>query len=152
MIRPELELLFEASATLAPPLEVGPTPAGIRRVVPITGGTFSGPRLSGVILAGGADWQYLRADHALVVEAQYLLRTDDGVLIQVTNSGLRHGPETVMQRLSAGEHVDPREYYFRAAPRFAAPSGRYDWLNRSLFLCTAARAASAVRLWFYEVR
>jgi Protein of unknown function (DUF3237) len=150
-MRPELELVFEATATLAPPLEVGPTPAGVRRIVPITGGTFAGLRLSGVIVAGGADWQYLRADQVLVVEAQYLLRTHDGVLIQVTNSGLRHGPDAVMQRLGAGEKVDPHEYYFRAAPRFAAPSGRYDWLNRSLFLCTGAREANAVRLWFYEV-
>jgi hypothetical protein len=151
-MKPDLELAFEARALLAPPLNVGETPQGTRRVIPITGGTFSGPRLRGAILAGGADWQYLRPDGVTILEAQYLLRTDDDVLIQVTNRGVRHGPEEVMRRLAAGEDVDPREYYFRASPSFSAPAGKYDWLNRHLFLCTGTRHASAVSLWMYCVR
>ncbi len=151
ILKPELEFAFEASATLAAPLVVGETPQGVRRVVPITGGRFAGPQLAGEILAGGADWQYLRADGVLVVEAQYLLATSDGALIQVNNRGVRHGPEDVMRRLAAGEAVDPREYYFRATPTFSAPAGRYDWLNRSVFVCAGARAAAAVQLWFYRV-
>lgn len=150
-MKPELELAFEARATLAAPLAVGPTPEGARRVIPITGGVFSGPALRGVILSGGADWQYLRPDGVTVLEAQYLLRTDDDVLIQVMNRGLRHGPEEVMRRLAAGEEVDPRAYYFRAAPSFSAPAGKYEWLGRSLFLCTGTRHANAVSLWVYRV-
>lgn len=150
-MQPELALLFEASAFLGPVWEVGPTPAGVRRVVPITGGTFHGPQLRGTILAGGADWQHLRSDGVMVVEAQYLLRTEDEVLIQVRNSGLRHGPGAVIERLAAGEDVDPREYYFRTTPSLAAPAGRYEWLNRCVFVCTAARSAHAVRLWVYQV-
>lgn len=147
-----LELLFEASASLAAPLVVGPTPAGLRRVIPIEGGTFSGPRMRGRILPGGADWQYLRADGVMIVEAQYLLATEDDVLIQVQNRGLRHGPQEVMQRLAAGASVDPSEYYFRAVPSFAAPAGPYEWLNRSVFVCTGARLADAVRLWVYRLQ
>ncbi|HTV52410.1 MAG TPA: DUF3237 domain-containing protein [Steroidobacteraceae bacterium] len=150
-MQPELALLFEASATLGPALTVGPTPAGIRRVVPITGGTFEGPQLRGTILAGGADWQYVRADGVLVVEAQYLLRTTDEVLIQVHNSGLRHGPAEVLERIAQGEDVDPREYYFRAIPTLIAPAGRYEWLNRRVFICSAARFVRAVRLWVYQL-
>ena len=150
-MKPELELAFEASATLAAPLIVGDTPQGLRRVVPITGGRFAGAALSGEILGGGADWQYLRPDGVMVVEAQYLLRTEDGVLIQVNNHGVRHGPEEVMRRLAAGEAVAPHEYYFRATPSFNAPAGRYAWLNRSIFICTGARAPAAVQLWFYRV-
>ena len=150
-MKPELALLFEARATLSAPHVVGETPQGLRRVVPITGGTFSGPKLSGEILSGGADWQYLRGDGVMVIEAQYLLRTDDGVLIQVHNQGLRHGPPEVMQRLAAGQVVDAREYYFRATPSFSAPASRYDWLNRSLFVCSGARLAQAVQLWFYQI-
>lgn len=146
-----LELLFELRATLGAPILVGEVPEGARRVVPIGGGTFEGVRLRGTVLPGGADWQYLRADGVMMVEAQYLLRTDDGVTIQVNNRGMRHGPEAVMRRLSAGQTVDPGEYYFRATPRLSAPAGRYEWLNRRVFLCSGARLADAVVLRFFEV-
>lgn len=150
-MKPQLELLLEARAALAPPILVGATPQGTRRMVPITGGDFAGPSIRGAILAGGADWQYQRADGVTVLEARYLLRTDDGITIQVTNRGLRHGPAQVMTRLAAGENVDPAHYYFRASPMFEAPAGRYEWLNRSLYLCSGERAANAVTLWMYEV-
>jgi hypothetical protein len=150
-MKPELNLLLELRATLEAPIVVGDVPEGARRVVPITGGTFAGPRLRGTLVPGGADWQYLRQDGVMIVEAQYLLRTDDGVIIQVNNRGMRHGPEAVMRRLGAGESVDPADYYFRATPRLSAPAGRYEWLNRRIFLCSGARCPDAVMLWFYEV-
>ena len=108
-MKPELTLLFEIRATLESPIIVGDVPEGKRRVVPVSGGTFTGPRLRGTLVPGGADWQYLRPDAVMVVEAQYLLRTDDGVIIQVNNRGMRHGPEDVIRRLGAGESVDPAE-------------------------------------------
>jgi hypothetical protein len=150
-MKPELNLLLEVRATLEAPIVVGDVPEGARRVVPITGGTFVGPRLRGTLVPGGADWQYLRSDGVMIVEAQYLLRTDDGVIIQVNNHGMRHGPEAVMRRLGAGESVDPADYYFRATPRLSAPAGRYEWLNRRMFLCSGARYPDTVLLWFYEV-
>lgn len=150
-MKPDLELLIEVRANLGTPIVVGATPDGLRRVVPILGGSFEGPRLRGEVLSGGADWQYVRQDQVTVVEAQYLLRTHDDVLLQVHNRGLRHGPQAVLQRLSAGEKVDPGEYYFRAAPAFSAPAGPYEWLNRSLFVCTGARNALSVELWFYRI-
>jgi hypothetical protein len=150
-MKPNLELLFEARGVLEPSIVVGETPQGLKRVVPIVGGTFTGPRIKGSIVPGGADWQYVRPDGVTVVEARYLLRTDDDVLIEVHNRGLRHGPEEVMRRLAAGENVDPKEYYFRATPAFTAPAGKYDWLNKSLFLCTGARYATGITLWIYEV-
>ena len=67
-MKPDLELTFEARATLAAPLVLGPTPQGARRVIPITGGTFSGTAMQGVILPGGADWQFQRADGVTVLE------------------------------------------------------------------------------------
>ncbi|MEJ0007760.1 MAG: DUF3237 domain-containing protein [Steroidobacteraceae bacterium] len=91
-MKPELNLLLEIRATLDEPIVVGDVPEGKRRVVPVLGGTFEGPKLRGTILPGGADWQYLRADGVMIVEAQYLLRTEDGVHIQVNNHGMRHGP------------------------------------------------------------
>ena len=150
-MKPELQLLFEARGVLDASIVVGETPAGLKRVVPILGGEFAGPRIRGTIVAGGADWQYVRADEVTVVEARYLLRTDDDVLIEVHNRGIRHGPPEVMRRLADGENVDPGEYYFRATPVLTAPSGKYEWLNRSLFVCSGARYATAIKLWVYQI-
>jgi hypothetical protein len=150
-MKPELEFVFELRGTLEAAHALGATPHGVRRMVPITGGEFEGPNIRGSIVPGGADWQVKRADGVSELEALYLLRTHDDVLIQVRNRGLRHGPEAVMQRLFAGEHVDPREYYFRAVPSFSAPAGPYEWLNRSIFLCSGARQASSIQLWMYRV-
>ena len=150
-MKPELQLLFEARGVLDASIVVGETPAGLKRVVPILGGEFAGPRIRGTIVPGGADWQYVRADEVTVVEARYLLRTDDDVLIEVHNRGIRHGPPEIMRRLADGESVDPGEYYFRATPVLTAPSGKYEWLNRSLFVCSGARYATAITLWVYQI-
>lgn len=149
---PQLELVFELNGVLEPTVMIGETPHGTRRTVPITGGTFEGPNFRGTMLRGGADWQVVRSDGVAELHALYVLETDDGVRIQVENHGLRHGPEAVMRRLAAAEPVDPSEYYFRAAPRFSAPAGKYEWLNKSLFLCTGTRAPLGIHLWFYRVK
>jgi hypothetical protein len=150
-MKPDLQLLFEVRGALDAAVVVGETPVGLKRVVPILGGTFSGPEMRGTIVPGGADWQYVRPDGVTVVEARYLLRTDDEVLIEVHNRGIRHGPAETMKRLAAGESVDPSEYYFRAAPVLTAPAGKYEWLNRNLFVCTGARYATAITLWIYRI-
>ena len=150
-MKPDLQLVFELHGILDAAVVVGETPVGLKRVVPILGGTFSGPDVRGTIVPGGADWQYVRADGVTVVEARYLLRTDDDVLIEVHNRGIRHGPAETMRRLAAGESVDPSEYYFRATPVLTAPAGKYAWLNRSLFICTGARYATAITLWIYRI-
>ena len=69
----------------------------------------------------------------------------------IRNKGLRHGPPEVMDRLRRGEEVDPAEYYFRTVPEFIAPEGPYDWLNKSIFVCSGARYASSIKLWVWRV-
>ena len=61
------------------------------------------------------------------------------------------GNSEVMERLRNGEDVDPAEYYFRTVPEFIAPEGPYDWLNRSIFICTGARYANSIKLWVWRV-
>lgn len=152
IIKPELDFAFEARGKLGPPRVIGETFEGVHRIIPILEGTFEGPDIRGTFVsAGAADWQFTRSDGVTQAEATYALETDDHVLIQVRNYGLRHGPDEVMQRLAAGEKVDPREYYFRTTPRFIAPAGRYEWLNKYIFLCSGARFPDAIRLWFYRV-
>lgn len=150
-IAPALEFICEVKAAVRAPVVVGQTPGGLRRIVEIVEGSFEGPLLRGTILPGGADWQILRTDGVAELHAHYVLKTDDGVLIQVRNRGLRHGPEAVLRRIAEGERVDPVEYYFRAAPVFDAPEGRYEWLNRSVFVATAARYAESVVVRIFRV-
>ena len=139
-----LELAFEARVTVGTPFEVGDTPRGRRRVIPITGGTFEGPRIRGRVLEGGSDWQFVRPDGLAELEARYVLEADDGTLITVFNRALRHGPEDVMTRMAAGEPVEPGSYYFRTSFIFDAPEGPHDWLNRSIFIGAAERHPDCV--------
>lgn len=152
MITPALELVLTAEGRLGAPIPIGDTWEGTRRIIPILDGHFEGPDLKGsFVQTGAADWQFSRSDGVTQAEATYAIKTDDGVVIQVQNFGLRHGPEPVMARLAAGEDVDPAEYYFRTNPRFTAPTGKYDWLNRYIFVATGARYAAGIKLWFYRV-
>jgi len=143
---------FEAKVAVATPLVVGPATIGLRRIVPITGGTVTGPRFTGRVVPGGADWQVVRPDGVLQIEAKYTLESDDGVLVMVTNRGMRHGPQAVIDKLSRGEPVDPGQYYFRTSAEFEAPAdSKYAWLNRALFVGVAQRTASAAIVRFHEV-
>ena len=146
-----LEPLLRAEITLAPPQELGETPLGRRRVIPITGGSFRGEKLSGRVLPGGADWQLIRADGVAELDARYTLETVDGALIYVRNFGYRHGPADVIRKLAAGEPVDPSRYYMRTTPRFETSAERYRWLNGVICVATGARRAAAVELEVYEV-
>lgn len=147
-----LEPLLRAEITLAPVQELGDSPLGRRRIIPITGGTFRGERLSGRVLPGGADWQVIRSDGVAELDARYTLETHDKALIYVRNFGYRHGPAEVLQRLAAGEPVDPALYYMRTTPRFETGAERYRWLNRIICVATGARRAAAVELEVFEVK
>ena len=148
---PALDFAFEALVDVAPAVELGETPLGRQRMIPILGGSFVGPRIKGEVLAGGADWQIITPDGATDLTARYLMRAEDGAMIGVTNRGLRHAPPEIQARLLRGEAVDPAQVYFRAAPRFDTAAAPHRWLNRHLFLCTGERAPSAVRLRFFMV-
>ncbi len=144
MLSIQQEFAFELRVNVGPIDELGPTSKGVRRVIPILGGTFEGPAISGEIVAGGYDWQIGRADGVTELEARYLLKTHDGSLIIIVNGGLRHGPPEVMQRLARGEAVDPAEYYFRSIPVFETADPRYQWLTQSVFIAAGIRQPDQV--------
>ena len=148
----QLQPLLNARITLAPPQELGETPHGRRRIIAITGGSFAGERLSGRVLAGGADWQVVRRDGVAELEARYTLQTSDGALIYVSNTGYRHGPEDVLRKLAAGEAVDPSAYYMRTTPRFETGDERYAWLNRIVCVASGARRPAEVELQVFELQ
>ncbi|MGB8435958.1 MAG: DUF3237 domain-containing protein [Burkholderiales bacterium] len=149
--RPQLEYLFRASVAVAVPRALGKTPLGERRIIDITGGEVSGPKLAGRILPGGADWQIIRTDGVAVLEARYTIEATDGALVYVQNFGYRHGPAEVLAQLFKGEDVDPARYYFRGAPVFETSAPALDWLNRTIAVCTGVRTRDRVILDFHAL-
>jgi hypothetical protein len=150
-VTPELRFLYASRIEIQSPLQVGRSPYGQRRIIHITGGSFFGPQVCGTVLTGGADWQFVRSDGVTELEARYTLKTDDGALISIVNWGLRHGPQEVMERLMAGEPVDPVEYYFRTTPKFETGTGKYIWLNKTVAVGVGERRANEVLITVYEV-
>jgi len=126
----QTEFVFEARVSCDPLVIVGESKQGKRQLVPIVGGEFSGPGINGnsikgKVLPGGADWQWVRPDGVMEIEARYTLQTDDGVTIGVHNRGIALSPPLV-------EHA-----YVRTAPEFEAPTqSAYAWLNKTIFVGT----------------
>jgi hypothetical protein len=143
--------IFTINSPLGDIQMLGQTPYGERRIINILGGTVSGERLNGKVLPGGADWQIVRSDGVVHLQARYTLQADGGGLIQVDAEGYRHGPAEVMARLARDETVDPALYYFRTAMRFSTADPALAWLNRILAIGRGARANRAVRIEVFEV-
>lgn len=120
---PHLDFVVQLRVHIDSAYTVGHTPHGKRIVIPITGGTFEGPRLKGTILPGGADYQLATTDGKRTeLEAIYSIQTNDGTCIHVRNRGLVYD--------------DHSSYYFMAAPQFEAPADSpYAWLNNALYVC-----------------
>ena len=146
------EFVFEVQAKVDAPLIIGQSARGLRRVIPILGGSFAGPRLNGIVVPGGADWQYIRPDGVLSLEARYTLQAEDGTLIMVTNRGMRHGPADIIDKIGRGEDVPADAYYFRSVAEFEAPIGKHDWLNKALFIGIAERKAGLAIVRFHLVK
>lgn len=144
MTEPYLEFAFEETVTLAEAIPVGETAIGKRNIIPITGGTFEGPGIKGTIIPGGWDWQLMRADGCMQIEADYMLKTDDGVVINVVNKGVVCRPQ------------EGKVFAARTHPVFEPPLGKYEWLGKSAFIGTLdpapASEGPAVKIRFYKVK
>jgi hypothetical protein len=147
-----LEPLLSIVVRVDPPVDLGPQPAGARRVIPFIGGTFTGrDGLSGTLTAGGADWQTLRDDGVLDIGAHYALVTDAGESIEVHSTGVRDASPEVAARIAAGEPVDPSEYYFRTHIRLTTSAPRLAWMNRIIAVSNGRREQSTVHIDVHQV-
>lgn len=141
-----MSLFTEFRVQVGSPVVLDNDGFGEARIVPILGGTVSGPGLTGTILPGGADEQRIRADGLTRIHARYVIRAEDGALIRVDSQGLRHATPEVKAALMRGERVDPALVYFRTVIRFETAAPAHDDLNRSLFLSEGQREPDAVVL------
>ncbi|MGV8996447.1 MAG: DUF3237 family protein [Parvibaculaceae bacterium] len=138
----QTEFVLEAYVTIGVPVKVGASKDGYRQMIPITGGQFEGPRIEGKVMAGGGDWQRMRPDGVMMVEAHYIIETDDGAKIVVRNNGI------------GVASPDGGEPYVRTVPEFEASKGPHEWLNTSLFVGSISRpidGSSAVIIRVFRV-
>jgi hypothetical protein len=149
---PALAWAFTAIVTVAAPVELGIVCGARRRAIAITGGRAHGPRLTGTVLPGGADWQDVRPDGVTALEAHYAIRADDGTVIEVVNAGLRVASPEVSEQLARSEPVPADAYYFRTVPRFTVADGPHSWLSRTVFVASGLRRPDTVEIDFYSVR
>lgn len=155
---PTLTPVFDLTVRVAPPLEAGPVSGrgvqGLRRVIPITGGTVSGG-LNGEVLAGGADFQLVVSDTTADLDARYLLRLHDagwvGAHVMVHNRALRRASAADTARLVRGEPVDPGAVYFRCAPTFEVSHPALAWMTEHLFLGSGIRRPDHVAIRVFRV-
>jgi hypothetical protein len=142
---PHLTKVYRLEATLGAPLDLGDTTQGHRRIVPLTGGAFTGPELSGELIPGvSADWQIVLPDGTALGDIRYTLRTDGGELLYVQSRSVRHGSAEVLARLGRGEDVDASEYTFRTATQIETGAPALDWLNKGVFVSVGGRQAAGV--------
>jgi muconolactone delta-isomerase len=142
---PRLTPVYRLEATLGEPVELGDTPQGHRRIVPLTEGIFTGPTINGRLLPGtSADWQTLLADGTALGDIRYTLKTDGGDVLYVQSRGIRHGSAEVLARLARGEDVDASEYTFRTSTQIETGAAELDWLNKGVFVSVGGRQPSGV--------
>lgn len=148
---PALLPMTHIDCQVHPLVTIGPGPYGERRYVPLGGGTVRGPELNGTLVEGGVDWQIHRGDGVLDLAAHYVIRADDGALIEVQSRGMRHGAPEVMARLARGEAVARDEYFFRTLVRFTTGAPPWVHLNKVMAIACGQREANWVRLDLYRL-
>jgi len=150
---PELNTRFVFTITvwIGDVVSAGDIGHGVRRIIPILGGEVRGEQVNGKVCPFGADYQVIRPNELIELEAKYAFETDDGAVVYVENKGLRFGPVELLQKLKRGEPVDPALIYFRTVPKFETGAGKYRWLMEHIFIGSAARHADRVVIDVHQV-
>ena len=144
--------LFDISIELHPIQTLGKTPAGERRIIPVSGGSFTGERLQGEILPhAGSDLLLTRTDGSYQQDVRLGLRTDDDALILMTYRGIRHSSTEVAARIASGELVDSSEYYLRTAPFFETAAPNYAWINNIVAIGMGERTPTGATYHVFEI-
>ena len=147
----QTKYVFTITANIGSVTSAGDIGHGVRRIIPIIGGEVKGDGVNGKVLPFGADFQIIRPNELIELEAKYAFETDDGAVVYVENKGIRFGPVELLQRLKRGEPVDPKLIYFRTVPKFETGAEKYRWLMQRIFVASAARHADRVVIDVHQV-
>ena len=125
-----LQHLFDWTASVDNPIDVGTGPLGGRMIVNVNGGEFKGPRLSGKVLPSGGDWLLAVPDGNVRLDARIVLETDDGAQIYVTYRARVTMTDTLRRARYEGRgETDFGESYWISQLQFETGDERYSWLN-----------------------
>ena len=147
----ETRYVFTITARIGGVTTVGDTGHGVRRIIPILGGEVRGENVNGKVCAFGADFQIIRPNELIELEAKYAFEADDGATVYVENKGIRFGPVELLEKLKRGEPVDPALIYFRTVPKFETGAAKYRWLMEHIFVASAARHPDRVVIDVFQV-
>jgi hypothetical protein len=147
----KLEPLMTYHADLKAPVDVGKGPIGQRMIFDVTGGTVDGPRVSGKLLASGADWLLVDESGIARLDVRITLETHDGARIYIHYHGILEMNEKVSAAMTKGEGLDYGDTYFMTSPRFETGDPRYDWINRLITVAEGRMLPNAVEYRVFEV-
>ncbi len=129
---------------------IGQTPAGLRRIAPVSGGSFTGERLNGIVHPGN-DWVINRPDGAMVIDVRLTLQTDDGALIYLHYQGRFLAKPEAMARFAKGAMLEGHEYSLAMVAKFECGDERYAWLNNVVAVGTGEQTATGPVYSIFEV-
>jgi len=138
------------SVDFAGMIMIGQTPAGLRRIAPVTGGRFSGDRLNGEVLPG-ADWVINRPDSVMEIDVRLPLKTDDGAMIYLNYQGRFLAEPETMARFAKGALLKPEEYSLAVTAKFESGAEQYLWLNNVVAVGTGEQTADGPVYSFFEI-
>lgn len=130
---PALEFVFEIRAQVSETLHIGHGDGETTEFTPIVGGSVTGPRLSGKVLAGGGDWSSTRGE-VCELEARYLIQADDGSVIDIVNRGFYHPDRDGPDQHDGDVKVSEAGHYYRTSPVFRTDAPAHRWLAETVFV------------------
>ena len=129
---------------------IGAVAAGYRGIALVTGGSFSGERLSGTV-ESGADWYVIQPDGTLLIDVRLNLTSEDGVPIYLNYQGSMRGRGDAMARFAKGALLDPDEYDLIVQARLESGDPRYAWLNALTLVGTGTQTPSGPIYELFEI-
>lgn len=130
---PALDFAFEIRAEVADTLHIGNGDGEVTEFTPITGGSVDGPRLRGTVLPGGGDWSSTRGE-VCELEARYLLRAEDGAVIDIVNRGYYRPKVDTPDQFDGEVQVSEAGHYYRTSPVFRTDAPAHRWLAETVFV------------------
>lgn len=150
LLKHDFLMTLTLSVDFAGMIMIGQTPAGLRRIAPVTGGRFSGDRLNGEVLPG-ADWVINRPDSVMEIDVRLPLKTDDGAMIYLNYQGRFLAEPETMARFAKGALLKPDEYSLAVTAKFESGADRYLWLNDVVAVGTGEQTADGPVYSFFEI-
>ena len=148
---PQLAFLCTVSLETTLPQAIGDNPYGNRQIVPVTGGSFEGPRLTGKVLPGG-DWVLRRPDGVSELDGRVTWQTEDGALLYVKYRGYRAKISPVLPRWMTGEPILAEEYCHTITLHFETSAPHYAWLEQVVVIGRGSLMPGGVSYQVFAVR